>query len=286
MYRNPQETAEAVRASQRMAGKRSKFATGSGKQQIKGALGSLEATTTSLVRKPKAGSTSQSPLDDLNDYRIAMMANRESMVDEVKTRLSNGSDTPSVSSDSVSGDTPELPPLTERLYGKKGTGNNKVVSHSYYNDPLDIEGFTRSAGGAPKEDQEKAIRTIIETGRSLDASDEEIAYALATARTESGFNIYAAARSSSAYGLGQFIDKTGQSYGLNKENRDDIQMQAQALIEHTQYNFDLAKKRGKGLEYVYKYHHDGPSQDLGGLSLSKKNVMPYLDDFRKIVENF
>jgi hypothetical protein len=283
MYRNPQETAEAVRASQRMAGKRSKYAPGSGKQQVKGALGRLEATTTSLVRRPKTGSTSQSPLDDLNEYRIAMMDNRDSMADAVTLSLS---DTPSVSSDFVSGDTPELPPLTERLYGKKGTGNNKVVSHSYYNDPLDVEGFTRSAGGAPKVEQEKAIRTIIETGRSLDASDEEIAYALATARTESGFNIYAAARSSSAYGLGQFIDRTGQSYGLSKENRDDIQMQAQALIEHTQYNFDLAKKRGKGLEYVYKYHHDGPSKDLGGLSLSKKNVMPYLDDFRKIVENF
>ena len=63
-------------------------------------------------------------------------------------------------------------------------------------------------------------------------------------------------------------------------------MQAQALIEHTQYNFDLAKKRGKGLEYVYKYHHDGPSKDLGGLALAKKNVIPYLDGFRKIVENF
>ena len=280
MYRNPQETAEAVRASQRMAGKRSKYATGSGKQQAKNALGRIDS---SLIRKSKEESTPQSPLDSVNEYRIAMLENRESMVDAVTLSLS---DTPSVSSDSVSGDTPELPPLTERLYGKKGTGNNKVVSHSYYNDPLDVEGFTRSAGGAPKEEQEKAIRTIIETGRSLDASDEEIAYALATARTESGFNIYAAARSSSAYGLGQFLDGTGNAYGLNQENRDDIQMQAQALIEFTQYNFDLAKKRGKGLEYVYKYHHDGPSENSGGLALSKKNVMPYLDDFRKIVENF
>jgi len=275
MYRNPQETAESVRASQRMAGKRSKYATGSGKQQAKKALGSIDS---SLIRKSKEESTPQSPLDSVNEYRIAMLDNRESMVDAVTLSLS---DTPS-----VSGDTPDLPPLTERLYGKKGTGNNKVVSHSYYNDPLEIEGFTRSAGGAPKVEQEKAIRTIIETGRSLDASDEEIAYALATARTESGFNIYAAARSSSAYGLGQFLDGTGKAYGLNQENRDDIQMQAQALIEFTQYNFDLAKKRGKGLEYVYKYHHDGPSENSGGLALSKKNVMPYLDDFRKIVENF
>ena len=278
MYRNPQETAEPLRASQRMAGKRSKYAPGGGKQQAKKALGRVGST---LVNKPSTGGTQQSPLDDINEYRIAMLENRESMVDQAKTLLSGESDTTPVTSES-----PELPPLTERLYGKKGTGNNKVVSHSYYNDPLEIEGFTRSAGGAPKVEQEKAIRTIIETGRSLDASDEEIAYALATARTESGFNIYAAARSSSAYGLGQFLDGTGKAYGLNQENRDDIQMQAQALIEFTQYNFDLAKKRGKGLEYVYKYHHDGPSENSGGLALSRKNVMPYLDDFRKIVENF
>ena len=278
MYRNPQETAEPLRASQRMAGKRSKYATGGGKQQAKKALGRVGST---LVNKPSTGGTQQSPLDGINEYRIAMMDNREAMTDRAETLFSGGNGTPSVSES-----TPDLPPLEERLYGKKGTGNNEVVSHSYYNDPLDVEGFTRSAGGAPKEEQEKAIRTIIETGRSLDASDEEIAYALATARTESGFNIYAAARSSSAYGLGQFIDKTGKSYGLNQENRDDLQMQAQALIEHTQYNFDLAKKRGKGLEYVYKYHHDGPSKDLGGLALAKKNVIPYLDGFRKIVENF
>jgi len=278
MYRNPQETAESLRASQRMAGKRSKYATVGGKKQAKKALGRVGST---LVNKPSTGGTQQSPLDGINEYRIAMMKNREDMSGRADTLFSGGNDTTSVPES-----TPDLPPLEERLYGKKGTGKNEVVSHSYYDDPLDVEGFTRSAGGAPKEEQEKAIRTIIETGRSLDASDEEIAYALATARTESGFNIYAAARSSSAYGLGQFIDKTGKAYGLNQENRDDLQMQAQALIEHTQYNFDLAKKRGKGLEYVYKYHHDGPSKDLGGLALAKKNVIPYLDGFRKIVENF
>tara|TARA_R110001606_G_C15342991_1_gene646766 strand:- start:200 stop:1036 length:837 start_codon:yes stop_codon:yes gene_type:complete len=278
MYRNPQETADAVRASERMLDKRSKYALGGAKKQAKKALGRVGST---LIRDSSTESTQQSPLDDINQYRIAMMQNRESMVDVVTAPLSPDNGTASVPES-----TPELPTLTERLYGKKGTGKNEVVSHSYYNDPLDVENFTRSAGGAPKKDQEKAIRTIIETGRSLDASDEEIAYALATARTESGFNIYAAARSSSAYGLGQFINKTGKSYGLNQDNRDDIQMQAQALIEHTQYNFDLAEKRGKGLEYVYKYHHDGPSKDSGGLSLSKKNVMPYLDDYKKIVENF
>ena len=89
MYRNPQETEETVRASQRMAGKRSKFAPGSGKQQAKKALGSIDS---SLIRKPQTSNVQQSALDDINEYRVAMMQNRESMVDAVETRLSNGSD--------------------------------------------------------------------------------------------------------------------------------------------------------------------------------------------------
>jgi len=89
MYRNPQETAEPLRASQRMAGKRSKYATGGGKQQAKKALGRVGST---LVNKPSTGGTQQSPLDGINEYRIAMMDNRESMADVVKARLSNGSD--------------------------------------------------------------------------------------------------------------------------------------------------------------------------------------------------
>ncbi|MAO25156.1 MAG: hypothetical protein CMJ25_30815 [Phycisphaerae bacterium] len=72
-----------------MAGKRSKFAPGSGKQQAQKALGRLDS---SLVRRPKKESTQQSPLDDINEYRVAMMENRESMVDVVRASFSTGSD--------------------------------------------------------------------------------------------------------------------------------------------------------------------------------------------------
>ncbi len=89
MYRNPEETAEPLRASQRMAGKRSKYATGGGKQQAKKALGRVGST---LIRDSNKESTQQSPLDGINEYRIAMMDNRESMVDAVKASFPNGSD--------------------------------------------------------------------------------------------------------------------------------------------------------------------------------------------------
>ena len=109
---------------------------------------------------------------------------------------------------------------------------------------------------------------------------------LAIARHESGFNIYAAAKSTSAYGLGQFIDSTGKGYGLDSNNRDDLGMQAQALVQHTMDNFQRAEDRNRGLEYVYKYHHDGPTEDYGGLSIGKKNVMPYYKKYLKLVKDY
>ena len=61
-------------------------------------------------------------------------------------------------------------------------------------------------------------------------------------------------------------------------------MQAQALIEFTQYNTSLAEKRGQGLEYVYKYHHDGPTEEYGGLAKSKKHIMPYYPQYLELVK--
>ena len=178
--------------------------------------------------------------------------------------------------------------LSEELYGKKGTDNNTVVSWSHYNDAIPVEGYTRNAGGATKEVQQSIIKQIIQVGRTLQSTNEEIATALAIARHESGFNPYAAARTSSAYGIGQFVDGTGKEYGLNQQNRDDVGMQIQALIEFTQKNFETAKKRGKGLEYVYKYHHDGSAvgADSGGLALSQNKIMPFIPKYLKIVEGY
>ncbi|WP_221623616.1 hypothetical protein, partial [Pandoraea apista] len=35
---------------------------------------------------------------------------------------------------------------------------------------------------------------------------------------------------------------------------------------------------------IYKYHHDGPTRDYGGLNLSEKKVMPYVDKYERFVE--
>jgi len=175
--------------------------------------------------------------------------------------------------------------IPESLYGKKGTEKGEVASNSYYNNPVP-KGFTRNAGGAPKEAQEAAIKEIIRVGRTLEATPEQIAYALATARYESGFNIYASAKSTSANGLGQFIDETGGAYGLSSDSREDLGMQAQALIEHTMDNFDMAAKKGYDKSYVYALHHDGPKLNKGGLAISKKHIMPLVSQYQKLLETY
>ena len=65
----------------------------------------------------------------------------------------------------------------------------------------------------------KDINLIIGTGRQAGMSEREIAYTLATASVESGFNPEAAAHESSASGIGQFVNLTGKSYNINKDTR-------------------------------------------------------------------
>jgi peptidoglycan hydrolase-like protein with peptidoglycan-binding domain len=75
----------------------------------------------------------------------------------------------------------------------------------------------------------------------------------------------------------------GHAYGINSVNRGDLSKQAEALVAHYLDNARLAKARGEGEAHVYKYHHDGPVSDYGGLDIAKKHVLPYLDVYEKFV---
>jgi len=179
--------------------------------------------------------------------------------------------------------------LTEELYGKKGAQEGKPVEQSYFDTALiegGLRGNSRKAGDASLEVQETVVNKIIDVGSQQGMTDYEIAYALAIARAESGFNPDAAAKSSSASGVGQFVDDTGSKYGITNENRWDVDVQVQALVDHTIDNFELARKKGYGDEYVYALHHDGIGLGGKGLSLSKKNVMPFVPKYLKAIEQF
>lgn len=175
------------------------------------------------------------------------------------------------------------------LYASKGKAykDSEIKAYSYYNDTIKgtgPRGSSRVHGDASKEVQKTAIETIIAEGKKAGMNNDDIALTLAIARVESGFNPDAAAGTTSAHGLGQFVDQTGEGYGLTDENRWDVNEQARALVAHTQDNIERAEKNGRGREYVYAYHHDGPSLKYGGLAIGKANVTPRVASFLKLVE--
>lgn len=183
----------------------------------------------------------------------------------------------------------DLLKLSEELYGKKGVQAGRAAPHSYFNEPIvegGLRGNSRAAGDISPELQNAVVTKIVDVGSKLGMTDYEIAYTLATVRHESGFNPDASAKSSSARGLGQFINKTGASYGLNADNQWDVDAQVQAVLEHTQDNFRMAAQNGYSNEYVYALHHDGPTLSSGGLGKSKKHIMPYVPKYLKLIESF
>ncbi|MCE4372410.1 peptidoglycan-binding protein [Xanthomonas hortorum] len=167
--------------------------------------------------------------------------------------------------------------------------SDRIKPWSHYREPIDsadgrLHGESRRWGDASPQTQSRVIDSLIDASQDAGLSSRETAYVLAIARVESGFNPDAAAGTTSASGLGQFIDRTGAHYGVTTANRFDVQTQSQALVQHFIDNRDLARSRGQDEDYIYKYHHDGPSKDYGGLALSRREIAPHLDNYTQFVE--
>ena len=178
--------------------------------------------------------------------------------------------------------------LPKELYGKKGVQLGEPVSRSYFNKPIpegELRGKSRKSGDIDIESQQEIISRMVEYGRRMELSDREIAIALATVRYESGFNPDAAAKSSSAVGLGQFVNQTWKDV-TGGTDRNSIDDQIQALFDLQIENTGIAEKKGYGEEYIYAMHHDGPSLQLNGLSKSKKHVMPFVPKYEKMIKEF
>ncbi|CAD7713265.1 hypothetical protein LMG31886_05140 [Xanthomonas hydrangeae] len=167
--------------------------------------------------------------------------------------------------------------------------SDRIKPWSHYREPIDsadgrLHGESRRWGDASPQTQSRVIDSLIDASQDAGLSSRETAYVLAIARVESGFNPDAAAGTTSASGLGQFIDRTGAHYGVTTSNRFDVQTQSQALVQHFIDNRDLARSRGQDEDYIYKYHHDGPSKDYGGLALSRREIAPHLDNYTQFVD--
>jgi len=165
-----------------------------------------------------------------------------------------------------------------------GKGYTKFSTTTHYNDPIDDSdgrpaGNSRKWGDASTNVQKQVIDAIISEAQSRGLSTRDQAALLAIARTESGFNPDAAAGTTSASGIGQFIDKTGGAYGIDDSNRFDITNNVNALIDHYIDNKELAAANGHPdeIDWIYKYHHDGPTKDYGGLEIARCKILPLIN---------
>jgi putative chitinase len=166
---------------------------------------------------------------------------------------------------------------------------SQVVRWSHYDNAIvrtagRPAGNSRIWGDAPPATQAAAIDALVRASRAAGLDNHDTALVLAIAHTESGFNPDAAAGTTSASGLGQFVDATGQHYGLGNANRWDVDAQAKALVAHFVDNRTLAHGRHQGDAYIYKYHHDGPNKDYGGLAISEKKVMPLAARYQALLD--
>jgi LysM repeat protein len=167
------------------------------------------------------------------------------------------------------------------FYASKGAAykKEKVVKWSHYFDPVDhragrVGGNSRIWGDASQAVQRHVIDSLIVAAKKKGFDIRRIAMLLAMANIESGFNPDASAGTTSASGLGQFINATGLEYGLHDGNRFDLAANVAAIIAYFKYNEKLVKKHGKPDVWVYKYHHDGPTRDYGGEKLTNKKFAP------------
>lgn len=154
------------------------------------------------------------------------------------------------------------------------TESEKNVPH--FNESIDqnkeIRGNSRRGGDAPPEVQQKIIDIIIEEARKLKFDNRDIAYYIAIAKRESGFNPDAASASSTASGIAQVIDKTGTTLGINDANRFDARSSIKAGLNYfVLLKNSLTRKYGKTTgEYealiYYCYHY-------GEFAVNRKEVV-------------
>lgn len=126
--------------------------------------------------------------------------------------------------------------------------------------------------GAPSWIQRESIRAILYHSRQVNLSIVDQAVLLATAEIESGFNPMARAATTSACGLFQFVQRTGEAFELPTEDCMNPWLNARSGIEHYISNYQARVKKQvdhlegaervlRTFELTYYLHHDGPNSN-------------------------
>ena len=152
----------------------------------------------------------------------------------------------------------------------------KLIEASQFNRGFSNEELKRggvrelTSAGAPAWVQREGIRAILYQARKAGLSIEDQAVLLAIANIESGFNPFAQANISTACGLFQFIQSTGEMMALKSAECMDPWKNAEAGVNHYIANFEARVRRSvenlvgterafRSFELSYYLHHDGPA---------------------------
>lgn len=184
------------------------------------------------------------------------------------------------------------------LVSERGSAyrESQITRYSHYKDPISVGsdqlcGRSRIWGDVSLETQAQVVSTVIDHLKQEGFSRSEICYALAVCRVESGFNPDAAAGTTSASGLGQFIDSTrdvlcGRA-GIENTGPFCMSVNLHCLTESLKESFRFADKRvaagdtAARYRLAYAYHHDGPSLKHGGAAIADKKILPRLPVIEK-----
>lgn len=153
---------------------------------------------------------------------------------------------------------------------------SNIIAGSDFTRQYDIDGARRNgvrefvATGAPKWTQSEGVKAILFEARKAELPIEDQAVLLAIANIESGFNPAAQAGITTACGLFQFVEKTGEMFNLKPNDCMDPWLNARAGVRHYIANYEN-RVRAKvnhlhGVERVFRtfelsyyLHHDGPA---------------------------
>jgi len=175
--------------------------------------------------------------------------------------------------------------------------SNGVASHSHFLQPIDrspgsLAGNSRSWGDADEGVKSQVKQALIASAKQAGYSKQETAFLLALVHYESGFNPDAAAKRSSATGLGQFIDRTGAHYGIEASSRFSLSENIKAVVQHSRDNLKSAAKRClncsqlERFELAYALHHDGPTLAYGGLERARSFIAEQTAQFSRWLKNW
>ena len=166
----------------------------------------------------------------------------------------------------------------------------KIAPYSNYDQPLNLDGgihgYSRNWGDASTATQTAVMKKILDYSEDLSSEDQAIL--LGIARIESGFNPDAAATTTSASGVFQFLASTGKGFGLSPDNTFDADANIAAGVRLFRQNQRIIDSRYPNLSAkdrairLYAIHHDGPGMNAGGIQIAKEKLIPNLEKFRAI----